>query len=206
MKKEQKSKGLLIGAVAVGAVDVILVVLLVFSFLVQTGQGEELKADLNQEFTENAADYGKNQTGGKYTAQETVQYTSGVVASQDNEQAGSAGQTETEDGENTSDTGTEGDLYEGFVFPDSNVVELTDSRIRETVTSASLCRRAINEIYARHGYAFTKQENTDFFNQYEWYKNMTKESDMSKVASQFSSIERANVEKLQAYENSQGWS
>ena len=83
---------------------------------------------------------------------------------------------------------------------------LTDSRIQETVTNASLCRRAINEIYARHGYAFTKQENTDFFNQYDWYKNMQKESDMSVVAGRFSSVEKANVEKLQAYEDSKGWS
>lgn len=206
-KKDQKSTGLLIGAVAAGVVDVLLVVLLVFSFLVKTGQGEELKAERSEEFTENAAEYGQNQTNGEYTAQETVQYTSGVVTSQENEQADAADQSDkTEDG-NASDSSTdvEGDLYEGFVFPDSNVVALTDSRIQETVTSASLCRRAINEIYARHGYAFTKQENTDYFNQYEWYKNMTKESDMSKVAGQFSSIEKANVEKLQAYENSQGW-
>lgn len=194
----------MIGAVAVGVVDLILVVLLVLGALIKTDQGESLTPNLNQEFTENAEDYGQSQLNGQYTAQETVQYTS-AAGIQD------AGQTDSNtsaEEKNTSDTDaqTEGDLYEGFVFPDSNVVLLTDSRIRETATNASLCRRAINEIYARHGYAFTKKENTDFFNQYSWYKNMTKESDMSKVASRFSAVEKANVENLQAYENSQGWS
>ncbi len=79
---------------------------------------------------------------------------------------------------------------------------LTDSRIRETVKDYATCRRAINEIYARHGYAFTKQENIDYFNTYEWYKTMEKESDMTKVSRQFNSIEKSNVEKLQAYEDS----
>lgn len=202
-KKNEKSTGLTIGAVAVGVVDLILVVLLVLGTLIKTDQGESLTPKLNQEFTENAEDYGQSQLGGQYTAQETVQYTS-AAGIQD---AGQDSNTSAEE-ENALDTDaqTEGDLYEGFVFPDSNVELLTDSRIRETVTNASLCRRAINEIYARHGYAFTKKENTDFFNQYSWYKNMTKESDMSKVASRFSAVEKANVENLQAYENSQGWS
>lgn len=194
----------MIGAVAVGVVDLILVVLLVLGALIKNDQGASLTPNLNQEFTENAEDYGQSQLSGQYTAQETVQYTS-AAGIQD------AGQTDSNtsaEEKNTSDTDaqTKGDLYEGFVFPDSNVVLLTDSRIRETATNASLCRRAINEIYARHGYAFTKKENTDFFNQYSWYKNMTKESDMSKVASRFSVVEKANVENLQAYENSQGWS
>ena len=37
-KKDQKSTGLLIGAIVAGAVDVILAVLLVLSLLVKTGQ------------------------------------------------------------------------------------------------------------------------------------------------------------------------
>ena len=83
---------------------------------------------------------------------------------------------------------------------------ITKTRMKETLTNKSLCRRAINELYARHGYQFTKQENTDYFNQYDWYRNMIKESDMSVVASEFSSTEKKNVEALQAYEDSKGWS
>lgn len=202
-KKDQKSTGLMIGVIVAGAVDVILAVLLVLSLLVKTGQGEDLKPELSTEFAENAETYGQVQQNGEYTAQETVQYASGAASAQSNTQEDASNQTAGADGTETTDSGG---IYEGFVFPDSNEVALTDSRIQETVTNASLCRRAINEIYARHGYAFTKQENTDFFNQYDWYKNMPKESDMSVVAGRFSSVEKANVEKLQAYENSKGWS
>ena len=96
-------------------------------------------------------------------------------------------------------------MYSGFVFPDSDKVLLTDDRIKETVTDADTCRRAINEIYARHGYEFTMQENIDFFNQYDWYKNMDKESDMEKVSAQFSKTEKANVDKLLEFEDENGW-
>ena len=98
------------------------------------------------------------------------------------------------------------DPYDGFVFPDSDTTVITKTRMKETLTSKSLCRRAINELYARHGYQFTKQENTDYFNQYDWYRNMIKEPDMSVIASEFSSTEKKNVEALQAYEDSKGWS
>ena len=49
------------------------------------------------------------------------------------------------------------------------------------------------------------KENTDYFNQYDWYRNMPKETDMSIVASEFSSVEKKNVEALQAYEDSKDW-
>ena len=61
------------------------------------------------------------------------------------------------------------------------------------------------EIYARHGYEFTMQENIDFFNQYDWYKNMDKESDMEKVSAQFSKTEKSNVDKLLEFEDANGW-
>ena len=60
-KKDQKSTGLMIGAIVAGAVDVILAVLLVLSLLVKTGQGEDLKPELSTEFAENAETYGQVQ-------------------------------------------------------------------------------------------------------------------------------------------------
>ena len=56
-----------------------------------------------------------------------------------------------------------------------------------------------------YGYQFSKQENTDYFNQYDWYRNMPKETDMNVVAAEFSSVEKKNVEALQAYEDSKNW-
>lgn len=103
------------------------------------------------------------------------------------------------------DTQSAADAYAGFVFPDSNTVLLTSSRISSTVKDAQTCRRAINEIYARHGYQFSLQDNIDFFNQYSWYQSMTKESDMDKVSAQFNATETKNVDLLQQYENQNNW-
>lgn len=192
-KKSKRSPAIAAAAVVMGILDLLLVVLMVLILLLKPGGGQELASDLEENFSENAEEYGQDGWDTVYTAAETITYSSGTTANQ----------SETEQPE--TDTEDADDLYAGFVFPDSDTVALTDSRIQETVTSASLCRRAINEIYARHGYAFTKQENTDFFNQYDWYKNMPKETDMIKVAAEFSTIEKENVEKLQDYENSKGW-
>lgn len=109
----------------------------------------------------------------------------------------------TEDDDDTIDTSD--DPYAGFVFPDSDTTIITKTQMKATLKTRSLCRRAVNEIYARHGYQFSKQENTDYFNQYDWYRNMPKETDMSIVASEFSSVEKKNVEALQAYEDSKDW-
>ena len=49
------------------------------------------------------------------------------------------------------------------------------------------------------------QENIDFFNQYDWYKNMDKESDMENVSAQFSKTEKSNVDKLLEFEDENGW-
>ena len=114
-----------------------------------------------------------------------------------------ASDTETDAEDNTIDT--DEDPYAGFVFPNSDTVIISKAEMKATLTTRSLCRRAVNEIYARHGYQFSKQENTDYFNQYDWYRNMPKETDMNVVAAEFSSVEKKNVEALQAYEDSKNW-
>ena len=93
-----------------------------------------------------------------------------------------------------------------LVFPDSDKTLLTDEMINEKVNDKQTLRLAINEIYARHGYQFTSEESINHFNQFDWYKNMTKEPDMNKVSAGFSEIEKKNVEKLQAYSDAKGWS
>ena len=80
------------------------------------------------------------------------------------------------------------------------------AKVNEKVKDKQTLRLAINEIYARHGYQFTAEEYTNHFNQFDWYKNMPKEADMNKVSAGFSEIEKKNVEKLQAYSNTKGWS
>lgn len=96
-------------------------------------------------------------------------------------------------------------LYEGFVFPDSDRVLLTDMQIKEVVIDYSISRLAINEIYARYGYAFKKENYIQIFSQYEWYSNMPKITDADEVYKLLSPIETDNLNKLIEYERQMGW-
>lgn len=198
-KEKEKSSGTAkVVAVVFGIIDIVLIVMLMFSFLMKPIKGESLKENIPVDFTENANNYWQSNSVKEYRSTASVDYTSDI--------APTAIPTTAPDTTSAQENvGNEDGLYVGFVFPDSNTIVLTDSQIQKKVTDQKTSRRAINEIYARHGYAFTKQENIDYFNKYDWYKNMPKESDMNKVSSQFSTIEKGNVEKLQAYENSMGW-
>ena len=192
MKNNEKksSPGWLIAAIAAGVADVILLVLLIAAFVLPEFGGADITADVPKDFTANADTYTDIEYDSEYSSDASVNFSGGSLK----ESAGGSETIDEEDGMNS-----------GFVFPDSDKVLLTDDRIKETVTDADTCRRAINEIYARHGYEFTMQENIDFFNQYDWYKNMDKESDMEKVSAQFSKTEKSNVDKLLEFEDENGW-
>ena len=60
-------------------------------------------------------------------------------------------------------------------------------------------QRAINEIYARHGYKFKSDDILKHFQQYSWYK--PDETDMNKVSGRLNSTEKANVELMSAMMN-----
>lgn len=56
----------------------------------------------------------------------------------------------------------------------------------------------INEIYARHGREFYKQENIDYFNAQDWYEPVSGKSD-EEIVSEFNAFEKENVELLSEY-------
>ena len=60
-----------------------------------------------------------------------------------------------------------------------------------------------NELYARHGYIFNKDEYKNYFGSKSWYVPMY--SDQNTVVSMFSDIERANLNTLMSYEEDRGW-
>lgn len=185
-KKSQSPSSVKIAVLILAVVDVFLAAILIVCLIINPVKGSSVKADLPEDFVENDEDYPNEDNRAEYSSSvEFVYDSTGALASGTQEDADGA--------------------YAGFVFPDSNTRLITDSDIQSRVTGPEVCRRAINEIYARHGYAFSKQENIDYFNQYDWYKNMSKETDMNRVSSQFSETERQNVEKLKAYEKSNGW-
>lgn len=206
MKKEKKqSTGLTVAVVVFGIVDAVALALLVASLLISPAKGKDVEAQLPADFQENFQEYGSVDMTADYPSTATVVY-GGSRSNSDQQEDSSASTPATEDTDDSEMIDTSDDPYAGFVFPDSDTTVISKKRMNETLTSKSLCRRAINEIYARHGYQFSKQENTDYFNQYEWYRNMPKETDMSVVASHFTSAEKKNVEALQAYEDSKSWS
>ncbi len=200
-------------AILAGVIDVLLAGLLVLALTANPSTGESTaEANLASDFVSNDDSYSSDAASEEYEVSSSVSYKSSVStadsssADEDEEEESTAGTSSGSTSSGSTSTGTSASsMYDGFVFPDSNTVLLTSNRISSTVTDAATSRRAINEIYARHGYLFTKQENLDYFNTYSWYRNMTKISDMTTVAKQFNSIEKANVENLQAYENSKGW-
>ena len=182
--------GLKLTAILLGVVDALLIVVLVLCFLMKPDQGEAMEAQLPGDFAENADTYWEFDEDMEVPSQATVDFEAELPEPP---------------AETVDPVAGDSSLYEGFIFPDSNTVELTDEMISEKITDQATCQRAINEIYARHGYLFTKQENLDYFNTYEWYAAMEKTEDMEAVNSQFSEIEQANVEKLQAFQDAEGW-
>ena len=201
-KKKKQSTGLIIAVVMLGILDMAALAVLLEGVLISPAKGETVKAELPADFRENDQEYYDMDMTADYPSAATVSYGGNAIAGgiQDTEDASD---TETDAEDNTIDT--DEDPYAGFVFPNSDTVIISKAEMKATLTTRSLCRRAVNEIYARHGYQFSKQENTDYFNQYDWYRNMPKETDMNVVAAEFSSVEKKNVEALQAYEDSKNW-
>lgn len=61
-----------------------------------------------------------------------------------------------------------------------------------------------NEIYARHGYAFTSTRWQEYFASKTWYKRDSTCTEDT-VNARLSSLERANIDTIVSYEESRGW-
>ena len=84
---------------------------------------------------------------------------------------------------------------EGYVFPDSDFRYLTDEDIK--CLDEDTTRYAINEIYARHGYIFSKAKYKKYYSQFDWYEPTYKKQ--STVEKKFNAYEKTNMENLNAY-------
>ena len=80
----------------------------------------------------------------------------------------------------------------GQIFPHSAEEHLTEDQIK--ALSDKDLRLAINEIYARHGYAFTTKEMQDYYGKLDWYENLNKTQD--EVNAELTTIEYQNKEML----------
>lgn len=92
-------------------------------------------------------------------------------------------------------TGNYYDYYSYFIIPDSNTRYLSKSELYGyDKYTLSLIR---NEIFARHGYIFKKEEYKNYFNSMPWY---SPDSSFKGTTSELNSIERYNVELIKSLE------
>ena len=108
----------------------------------------------------------------------------------------------------------EGSFYarlmdQGQVFPESSEKKLTWEDLEKlshdpVEEKDKLFRLAVNEIYARHGYIFSKVKwFSDFYKQFDWYKPSV--SDASEVDKKLTAAERENLKLLTDTESGIRW-
>ena len=61
-----------------------------------------------------------------------------------------------------------GYVYNGFIFPDSDIRKLTSADL--TYLSKEQLKIARNEIYARHGHIFQTKDMQAYFAKQSWYR------------------------------------
>lgn len=83
-------------------------------------------------------------------------------------------------------------LSEKGFLPESSRRKLTTADIAGM--SGDDIQLAINTIYARHGYQFKDSELLQYFSSFDWYQPV--ESDMEKIKSTFTEMEKQNIEFL----------
>ena len=152
-KKKKQSTGLIIAVVMLGILDMAALAVLLAGVLISPAKGETVKAELPADFRENDQEYYDMDMTADYPSAATVSYGGNAIAG-DIQDTEDASDTETDAEDNTIDT--DEDPYAGFVFPNSDTVIISKAEMKATLTTRSLCRRAVNEIYARHGYQFSK--------------------------------------------------
>lgn len=88
------------------------------------------------------------------------------------------------------------DESDDYIIPYSASVLLSEADVEDLSWEEVALAR--NELYARHGYIFTKDRTKDYFEDKDWYVGTV--SDQMKIYKEFSDIERKNVDFLADYE------
>ncbi|PFB29939.1 TcaA 3rd/4th domain-containing protein [Bacillus cereus] len=83
-------------------------------------------------------------------------------------------------------------VYNGFIFPDSDIRKLTSADL--TYVSKEQLKIARNEIYARHGHIFQTKDMQAYFSKQSWYR------ENPYFTGKLTDIESYNVELIQSRE------
>ena len=189
MEKQGKRFPLL--AVILGVVDLLLIAAICFALFFSKESLKSVKASKDSSFEANDSKYSYDEDSEEYSSGTSISFDGSSVS----------GQTgETEKTENTAVDSN------GFIFPDSSTTLITLEQMDAKLKDKPDLRLAINEIYARHGYQFSSEQYQNYYQQFDWYNKLSKESDMDKVSASFSDVEKKNVDALQAYSKAHGWS
>ncbi|MBE6931871.1 MAG: YARHG domain-containing protein [Ruminococcaceae bacterium] len=91
-----------------------------------------------------------------------------------------------------------------YIIPDSNTRRISESELYGLTEHE--CWLALNEIYARHGRLFARQEFADYFESKPWYNGYIEGSIFDANADSYlNSIEQANLATIIDYQKRMGW-
>ncbi len=86
------------------------------------------------------------------------------------------------------------------IMTEADVQELKQGTYTDLPQGKGIIRMVVNELYAKYGYQFGKEEIQAYFEQKEWYQAIpTRSTDMNDIIKKMTDTERANVEFLSPY-------
>lgn len=88
-----------------------------------------------------------------------------------------------------------------FLFPEDNVFPITPSDLEGK--TATECKIARNEIYARHGRLFNDEQLQGYFNTCSWYEGKTTPEDFSDAV--LNEVEKSNLQIITEHESKIGY-
>ena len=92
------------------------------------------------------------------------------------------------------------DDSDDYIFPESDSRNLTAEDIEPYRGDSEKIQRAINEIYARHGAVFDKDEDNAYFETKAWYQEISLKRPKSEIdAEEFNQYENKNIGFLTKY-------
>lgn len=189
-------------AIIIGILDAALAVGIVLLLVQPGGSGGESAAVISESFEDNSESYGDAAPSSAYTR--IIRAETGNTSASSNEPIPTLTPTPSPSASET----VEGMPDSDFIFPYSSTRQITEPEMNQKLTDKSTSQRAINEIYARHGYLFHEDKNPvdyAYFNSKSWYQALPKIDSQETVRSQFNDTEIANVDALIAYQNARNW-
>lgn len=83
---------------------------------------------------------------------------------------------------------------------EADVAELKAGTYEDLPEGKNIIQMVINELYAKYGYQFSNEEIQKYFEQKQWYQDITvRNDDMEGIFKGMTDIEKANVEFLSAF-------